>query len=90
MQSGWALIEFLGLPDVEAELAKRGGRRAGAGRKPFAGGELVTKSYKIKLRDVELLEQYRARHGFASASEALRHILVDAVYRDIEADALNA
>ena len=68
------LVEFLGIPEMEEQLIKHGGRREGAGRKPLPDGR-VTRCYTVTLRHVELLERYRQTHGLNSASEAIRHII---------------
>jgi hypothetical protein len=71
---GIPLIEFLEMPDMESELAKHGGRRAGAGRKPLAEGRL-TRCYALTSRHVDALERYRQQHNLTSASEAIRHLI---------------
>jgi hypothetical protein len=68
------LIEFLGIPEMEEELLKHGGRREGAGRKPLAEG-IVRRLFALTLRHVELLEQYRQRHALRSGSAAMRHLI---------------
>ena len=50
-----------------------GGRREGAGRPPLEGR--VTRCYALTEQHVDLLEQYRQRHGLESASAALRHMI---------------
>jgi hypothetical protein len=51
-----------------------GGQRKGAGRKPLADGT-VRRLYSLTPRHVELLEQYRQKHGLSTNSAALRHLI---------------
>lgn len=56
----------------------RGGKRAGAGRKPLPGGRL-TRCYALTQEHVDLLERYRHLHGLKSASDALRLLIEQAL-----------
>jgi DNA-binding PadR family transcriptional regulator len=68
------LIEFLGLPDMEEQVLKHGGRREGSGRKPHPDG-IVRKLYALTPKHVEALERYRKEHSLSSSSAAIRRLI---------------
>lgn len=58
--------------------SRRGGRRAGAGRKRTAGLGTLQISYTLTARHIEKIQRWEEVNGCESASEALRQ-MIDAV-----------